>query len=425
MGFLNLLVTVTTTSIQTVNNWGLIIIGLITVTYGFELTVQILNYLNRKQPIPSNVKDIYDAQKYQKWLEYNMENFRFGLISQTASTMIMVLLLALGFFGTLEQTVTSLGYNGVLANLLFLFGYFVLNFIINLPFRYYRIFVIEQKFGFNKTTKKLFVIDLVKNLIITVAFGGAIIGALNLIFNLVTDIWLFAGLAFSLIALVMVILFLFNGVFVRWFNKLTILPDGSLKTKIDELGKRLGFEVKRIFVMDASKRSTKLNAFFTGLGKTREVVLFDTLIAKSTEEQILAVLAHELGHATYKDTTRGLLQQLIVIGIYVLTLGFVLTNPLIATAFGLSGVHFGFTIIMMFILLEPVNIIIGIPLNYISRFAEYRADAFSKKNTSKAAMVGALRVLAIENFANLVPHPLYVFLNYSHPPLALRLKALD
>jgi STE24 endopeptidase len=354
-----------------------------------------------------------------------MVNFRFGLISQTTSTLIMVLLLAFGLFGTLEQTLTNLGYTGVLANLLFLFGYFVLNFIIKLPFRFYRIFVIEQKFGFNKTTKKLFVIDLVKNFVITIAFGGAIIGALNLIFNLVTEIWLFAGLAFALISFIMIILFLFNGLFVRWFNKLTVLPEGSLKTKIDELGKGLGFEVKRIFVMDASKRSTKLNAFFTGLGKTREVVLFDTLIAKSTEAQILAVLAHELGHATYKDTTRSLLQQLIVIGLYVLTLGFILTNPLIATAFGLSGVHFGFTVIMMFILLEPVNIIIGIPLNYISRFAEYRADAFAKKHTSKAAMVGALRVLAVENFANLVPHPLYVFLNYSHPPLALRLKALD
>jgi STE24 endopeptidase len=425
MSLLNFLVTVTTTSFQPINNWGFIIISLITLTYGFELIIQILNYLNRKQPIPNNVKDIYDTEKYNKWLEYNMENFRFGLISQTASTLIIILLLALGFFGVLEQSLTTLGYRGVLANLLFLFGYFVLTFIINLPFRYYRTFVIEQKFGFNKTTKQLFVTDIIKNFVITIAFGGAIIGGLNLIFNLVTDIWLFAGLAFALISIIMLVLFLFNGVFVRWFNKLTILPDGSLKTKIDELGKRLGFEVKRIFVMDASKRSTKLNAFFTGLGKTREVVLFDTLIAKSTEEQILAVLAHELGHATYKDTTRAFLQQLIVIGIYVLTLGFILTNPLIATAFGLSGVHFGFTIIMMFILLEPVNIIIGIPLNYISRFAEYRADAFAKKHTSKEAMVGALRVLAVENFANLVPHPLYVFLNYSHPPLALRLKALD
>ena len=223
----------------------------------------------------------------------------------------------------------------------------------------------------------------------------------------------------------MLLLFLFNGVFVRLFNKLTLLEEGSLKEKIDALAFSLGFEVKRIYVMDGSRRSTKLNAFFSGLGKTKEVVLFDTLIEKSTEDQILAVLAHELGHATHKDTLKGLMQQLFVIGLYVLVLGFILTTVDLHTAFYLSNVHFGFSIILMSILLSPVNTLLGLYTNYVSRVHEYKADAFAARHTSKDAMISALKLLVVENFANLTPHPLYVKLYYSHPPISSRIASVE
>lgn len=294
-----------------------------------------------------------------------------------------------------------------------------------LPLSYYRVFKIEESFGFNKMTKKLFVIDKIKSFILTVVFGGGIISLLFVIFKAFTNIWIFILIAYVVIFAVMLLLFLFNGVFVRLFNKLTLLEEGSLKEKIDALAVSLGFEVKRIYVMDGSRRSTKLNAFFSGLGKTKEVVLFDTLIEKSTEDQILAVLAHELGHATHKDTLKGLIQQLFVIGLYVLVLGFILTTADLHTAFYLSNVHFGFSIILMSILLSPVNTLLGLYTNYVSRIHEYKADAFAAKHTSKEAMISALKLLVVENFANLTPHPLYVKLYYSHPPISSRIASVE
>jgi STE24 endopeptidase len=402
------------------------ILGLIIGMFVLRLIIQILNYRHRLSPLPDNVKHLYDKEKYEKWLSYTMTNFKFSMVSQSFNTLLLVALLAFGFYGWLESyTVSLFEESELLQNLAFLFLFFIIDFVLGIPFKYYRIFVIEAKFGFNKTTKQLFLKDLMKSIILTVTFGGGLMYVLYRLFSQFEDIWVFMAIAYLVIAFVMLTLFLFNGVFVRWFNKLTPLEEGSLKEKIDALGTKLGFQVKRIFVMDASKRSTKLNAFFSGLGKTREVVLFDTLIEKSSEEEIVAVLAHELGHAVHKDTTRGLIQQYIVIMIYVALLGLIFASSELATAFGLSGVHFGFSFILMSILLEPIELLLGIPLNYLSRVAEFKADAFAKKHTSKEAMEGALKVLAVENFSNLTPHPLLVFLSYSHPPIDQRLKALE
>jgi STE24 endopeptidase len=176
--------------------------------------------------------------------------------------------------------------------------------------------------------------------------------------------------------------------------------------------------------MDGSKRSTKLNAFFTGLGATKEVVLFDTLIDKMSEDQILAVLAHELGHATHKDTLKLLVEQVFVILLYVLALAFVLTTEALYTPFGLSGIHFGFALLLLSIILEPFQMVIGMVTNNISRTFEYKADAFAAKHTSKEAMIGALKVLVVQNYANLTPHPIYEFLYYNHPNVSKRIEAV-
>jgi len=405
---------------------NIIILSIIVVMFLFETIVSVMNYNNRKAPLPENVKDLYDEEKYNTWLSYTMSNFRFGMLANIVTTSLMVGLLLFGAFGWLEETVNGLVKSEVLQILLFLFAYYLVTFIVGLPFSYYRVFVIEEKFGFNKMTKKLFVIDKIKNLLIVVIIVGGLLAALFTAFSAFSDdIVTFAIIAYVGIAVVMLLLFMFNGVFVRWFNKLQPLEEGTLKSSIDALGKKLGFEVKKIYTMDASKRSTKLNAFFSGLGKSKEVVLFDTLVEKLSEDEIVSVLAHELGHATHKDTTKLLFEQLLVVGLYVALLAYILTEPSLYTSFGLGGIHFGFALILLSVLLSPVTTIINIFTNYMSRVMEYKADAFAVKHTSEEAMAGALKKLVTENFSNLTPHPLYEALNYNHPNVSKRLEAIS
>jgi STE24 endopeptidase len=237
---------------------------------------------------------------------------------------------------------------------------------------------------------------------------------------------LFILSAWGALSLIMLIVFILNTkVFVKIFNKLTPLNDGPLKEKIEAMAGQVGFNVQAISVMDASKRSTKLNAFFSGLGKTREVVLFDTLMEKLKEDEILSVLAHELGHAVNKDVPRLLALQIAVFGLYAAIIGAILQSPQLALAFGLTGPHFGFSIVLFSILAEPLSLLLGFPMNYISRKAEYAADAFAAKLANPRAMMSALRTLAREDLANLNPHPLYVKIHYSHPPIPERLRAIS
>lgn len=403
----------------------LVVLLIIMVVFIFDTTISVLNYRNRKALMPESVEDIYDPEKYQTWLKYNMANFKFGMITSVLSTLLLLLFLSFNFFGWLEGAVNGLTASLTLQTLLFMFVFYVISLLINLPLKYYRIFKIEASFGFNKMTPKLFWIDTLKGLILTIVLGGSLIALLHFIFRQFEDnmLW-FMLFSYFALAIILVLIYFLQKYFMRWFNKIEPMADSPLKSEIDTLGAKLGFEVKKIFVLDASKRSTKLNAYFSGLGKQKEVVLFDTLIEKMSSEEILAVLAHELGHATHKDTTKGLFRTLLLLLVYVGLLTFILLTPSLFTAFGLSGVHFGFTIILMMVLLEPVEIPISIYMNYASRKAEFKADDFAAKNTSKEAMVSALKKLTIENFANLTPHPLYVFIHYSHPPISQRIESI-
>jgi STE24 endopeptidase len=356
-----------------------------------------------------------------------MANFKFQMIKHVVSTLLLLSLLVLGVFGIWEGIVNDwIGDSDILKNLVFILGFVLVTDIIDLPFNYYATFVIEERFGFNKTKKKTFYLDFIKNLLLTTALLSGVVSLLNWIYLVFNDqIWVFIFGAWAVLSLVLVAVFLLNTVFVKLFNKLKPMEESELKNKIDALGKKLGFEVNRIFVMDASKRSSKLNAFFSGLGKKREVVLYDTLIEKMSEEEILSVLAHELGHATYKDTTSMLIQRVITFLLYAVVLGTILQSAELATAFGLSGIHFGFALLLFTVFMSPLNFLLGIPLNYLSRVAEYRADAFASKHVSKDAMITALKVLAKENFSNLTPHPIYVLLNYSHPTISERIASIE
>lgn len=404
-----------------------LIIALVATMYFIDLVITLVNYNHRNQPIPEIAKDIYDQDKYQKWMRYFMETNRFQVIVKTISTVFLLLLLGFGFFGFLERLTISLVSHPILQTLAFLGVFFLINMLVGLPFDYYATFVIEEKYGFNKTTRKTFIIDLFKSILMAVVLGGGLVALLNAIYlEFVDHIWWFVLYAWGILTIVMIVLFVLNTkVFVKIFNKLTPLPEGELRDKIQALAEKVGFNIKAISVMDASKRSTKLNAFFSGLGRTREVVLYDTLVEKMDDEEILSVLAHELGHAVHKDIPRMLGLQIAMFGLYAVVIGFILQSDALAQAFGLSGAHLGFSLLLFSILIAPLEFLLSLPINVISRKAEYSADAFATKHAGKEATMSAFKVLAQENLANLTPHPLYVKVHYNHPTIPQRLEAIN
>ncbi len=224
------------------NIYFYVILSIILGMFVFEFLISIMNYRYKNQPIPENVQGLYDKEKYHKWLEYSMANFKFGIVSNTLSTALMLLLLSLGAFGFFEELSVEVSSNALLQTLVFLLMYYIISFMLSLPLSYYRVFKIEESFGFNKMTKKLFVIDKIKSFNLTIVFGGGIISLLFVIFEAFSNIWIFILIAYIVIFTVMLLLFLFNGVFVRLFNKLTLLEEGSLKEKIDALAFSLGLK---------------------------------------------------------------------------------------------------------------------------------------------------------------------------------------
>jgi STE24 endopeptidase len=404
-----------------------LIISIILLMFIVDLIVSLLNYAQRKQPIKANVNDIYDNASYQKWLAYSMENLRFSLIKKAFNTVILLVIFLTPFFSVLNNIIITWTNSELLNHLLFLFMYVILMTLLNMPFKYYNTFVIEEKYGFNKTTRITFIFDQLKGLVLGGLLLGGIITAFYYIYSTFSNqMWLFVVFSWAFLSVLIVVFSLLNTrVFIKIFNRLRPLEDGSLKKRIDDLADRLGFNIKAISVIDASRRSTKLNAFFSGFGKTKDIVLFDTLINKLTEDEIMAVLAHELGHAKHKDVLRMLLQQIFVFALYMTVLGLILTSNDIATSFEFTSIHLGFSLILFFILINPLTLLISIPINIMMRKAEFKADAYATTLMPKSYLISALKTLSRENYSNLNPHPLYVYLHYTHPPLSERLEAIE
>ncbi len=399
------------------------IIILITLSFSFELWLSSLNYKHRNAPLPKVVEDVYEETEYRKWLAYTMENFRLDLIISFVNLAVMLLYLFAGVFLYFERVASNVTSNIHLQTLIFLGLYFIIGFIINLGFSYYSDFSIEERYGFNKTTKKTFIIDKIKSLLLTIIFGGGFVYLLSVLYyNAGAMFYLYAWLTIIFI-LVFINLF-YVKLIVPLFNKLRPLEDEELKLKIEAFAKSVGYEVNKIRVIDASKRSTKLNAYFSGFGKLKQVVLYDTLIEKMSKDEIVAVLAHEIGHSKYKHIISGMIQSILVISIYLGVLLAILKVPEISMAFGFSSVNFAFALIIFSVLLSPISIIVRLIMSGISRKHEYQADNFAAKHFSRVHMENALKVLAKENFSNLTPHPLYVKLTYSHPPIAERINAI-
>lgn len=405
----------------------IIVLALIALMYGVNLRLTLLNYRYSRQPLPKHAQGIYDAETYKRWLNYSLETMRFGILSSGVMTLVLLALLASNAFGWLERLSAAWFAHPILQTLAFLGVFTLFTMLLNLPFDAYRTFVLEEKFGFNKTSFTTFALDHLKSLALMAVLGGSIVALLNYLYlTFQAHLWFFILTAWLLLSIILVLLFVLNTkVFVKIFNKLSPLPEGTLKEKIAVLAEGVGFKVRAISVMDASKRSTKLNAFFSGLGRTREVVLFDTLLEKLQEDEILAVVAHELGHAVHRDALRLLASQIAVFGLYAMAIGAILQSPALAQAFGLGGTHFGFGLVLFSILIEPLAFLLDLPLNAVSRRAEYAADAFAARKVGAEPMGRALKILAQENLANLNPHPLYVLVYHNHPPIPARLQAIE
>ncbi len=401
-----------------------IIILIVVLDYALNTIIDLLNYKKANSTLPSDLKDIFDEEKYQKAIQYQRVNTRFGLWSGFSSLVIMVLVLLFGIFGELDSLVRE-NFDSVITQTLAFFGIiYILNDLWNIPWQWYSTFKIEEKFGFNKMTPALFWKDKLKSYLVTLVVGGILLSVLVFLIT-----WI--GQSFWWIFWVVITIFMTgaNFFYTSWilplFNKLIPLEEGTLREKIMAYGKSVEFPIDNIYVMDGSKRSSKANAFFSGFGKRKKIVLFDTLLDKHTEEELVAILAHEVGHNKKKHTISGMLSGVLQTGAMLFIMSFMIFNPELSHALGAEQLSFPVNFIAFGIIYTPVSLILSLFSNFISRKHEYQADEFATITYNGDALQNALKKLSVDSLSNLKPHKLYVFFHYSHPPLLQRLKAID
>lgn len=400
-----------------------IIIGIIVFSYILSEYLDFLNSKFRNKNIPNELKGIYDDEKYQKSQTYGRVNSKLSFIS---SSFILILTLAMFFFGGfnfVNQIGVSYTTNQILQALIF-FGILLLaSDIITTPFAVYSVFVIEEKYGFNKTTVKTFITDKLKGWLLGAIIGGGLLALITWFYLQTKDLfWIYAWAAVSFFSIFMTMFY--SSIIVPLFNKQTPLEDGELRQAIEKFADNAGFKLDNIFVIDGSKRSTKANAYFSGLGPKKRIVLYDTLINDLTTDEITAVLAHEIGHYKHKHTLSNIAVSVIQSGIMFYILSLLVDNIQLSAALGSKTVSFQLGLVAFGILYSPISTIIGLFMNTVSRKHEYQADAFAKNYGQSEGLIAGLKKLTAKNLSNLTPHPWYVFFNYSHPTLYQRIKAL-
>lgn len=413
--------------------WFFIIVSLVVFNYLFSNILDYVNHRNWKDEIPNELKDFYNKEKYKTAKDYALSKNKIGLFSSSVSFLFIISLLIFNGYGFIDQLVSSdilksflpFDINSSFAQSgLFFLILFILNSIISIPFSYYNTFIIEEKFGFNKTTNSTFFLDILKSSLLSIFIGGALLFLALYLYDNLNDgfwLWLWIGLSFLMIFINM----FYADLIVPIFNKLKPLDDGELRQKIEKYSKEVGYLLKNIYVIDGSKRSTKANAFFSGLGPRKTIALYDTLIEKHTEDELVAVLAHEVGHFKKKHIFSGLIMSIIQIGVMTFFFELCLKLPEISLALGGSEASFHLGLIGFSIVFSPISMLSGILMNYISRKNEFEADAYAKETFNGEDLSLALKKLSVDSLSNIYPHPLYVFFHYSHPPLIERLRALN
>ena len=386
-----------------------------------------LEYLNagmRSEILPEKLKGICDKEEYRKTTLYEKDNLKLSFWSSSFNLVIIIIMIAAGGFAILDTFARSFSINNVVIALIF-FG--IIGFtseIINLPFSWYDTFIIEKKYGFNTMSVRIFITDHLKSWFIALLIGIPVLGLITWIYYKTgKGFWLYA---WGLITVFSVFInFFYSEWIVPLFNKQSPLIDSPLRTKIEAFAEKTGFRLKNIYVIDGSKRSTKANAYFSGFGSKKRIVLYDTLIKEMSDEEIVAVLAHEIGHYKKKHVLKSLISSVLLTGLMLFLFSLVVDSPLLSRAMGAETPSFHLGLIVFGILYSPLSLLIGLISNYISRRNEFEADMFVRENYEPLMLAASLKKLAVKNLSNLIPHPAYVFFHYSHPPLLERLAKLE
>ncbi len=400
-----------------------VIVGILIFDYLLSRTLDYLDDTRWSPTLPELLKGIYNEEKYKKAQEYDKVNSRFGLITGTFSFIVMLSMLFFDGFAFADELVRSYTNNSIYMAILF-FGVLTLaSSIINAPFAWYSTFVIEEKFGFNKTTVKTYLLDRLKGAVLGALIGGGLLSLIVWFYDsLGANFWIYTWLVVSGFSIFMAMFY--TSFIVPIFNKLTPLPDGELRDEIEKYANTQNFDLKNIFVIDGSKRSTKANAYFSGLGSKKSIVLYDTLIENQSKEELVAILAHEIGHYKKKHTQVSIVLSVFQTGITFYIMSLLLGNKELSMALGIEQTSFHIGILVFGMLYSPISMVLGIGMNILSRKNEYEADDFAKTTYRAEALESALKKLSVDNLSNLTPHPLNVFLGYSHPTLLQRLENL-
>lgn len=393
---------------------------------GYVLEVY-LDFLNSKMwspVLPPILEGICDNEEYRKTQYYEKDNRRLSLVSSTVNLAVVILMIVAGGFAIVDNVARTFSSNSVLIALIFFAIIGLASEIINLPFAWYDTFVIEKKYGFNKMSARTFITDQLKSMFIAVILGAPVLGIITWVYYKTGNgFWIYAWI---LVTVFSVFLNLFySELIVPLFNKQTPLEDSPLRKKIETFAEKTGFRLKNIYVIDGSKRSTKANAYFSGLGSKKRIVLYDTLLKEFSEEQIVAVLAHEIGHYRKKHVLRNLIFSVFLTGLMLFLFSLIVDSPLLSQAMGAETPSFHLGLIVFGILYSPLSLLIGLGTNSISRRNEFEADRFVRENYRPEFLAEALKKLSVKNLSNMMPHPAYVFFHYSHPPLLARLAKLE
>ena len=401
-----------------------IILGILIINFTIDKILDALNAKHFNDALPKDLQDVYTDTEYKKSQAYKITNYKFGIITSIFSLILTLSFLFFDGFKWIDNIARSYSNNTIIIAIIF-FGIILIGSdIITTPFSYYSTFVIEEKFGFNKTSVKTFLLDKIKGWLMMAIVGGAILTLIIWFYNLTNNqFWLYT---WGLISIFTVFINMFySKLIVPLFNKQTPLETGSLRENISKYAKTVGFKLDKIFIIDGSKRSTKANAYFSGFGSEKRVTLYDTLINDLKEDEIIAVLAHEVGHYKKKHIIFNLIASICLTGITLYILSIFISNPLLSNALGVSIPSFHIGLIAFGLLYSPISEITGLIMNMFSRKFEYQADNYAKQTYKAAPLINALKKLSKNSLSNLTPHPAYIFMHYSHPTLLQRIKNLN
>ncbi len=401
-----------------------LIIAIPVLGFLLERYLEHLNSEMRSETLPEKLKGICDEEEYRKTQRYEKDNKKLDFWSSLFNLAVILIMITAGGFAWVDSIARSVSSQIIVVSLIF-FGIIGLGSdLINIPFSLYDQFVIEKKFGFNTMTHRIFITDHLKSWFIALIIGIPVLGLITwLYYKTGTGFWLYA---WGMITLLSVFINLFySELIVPLFNKQTPLGEGPLRKMIEEFAVKTGFMLRNIYVIDGSKRSTKANAYFSGFGPKKRIVLYDTLLKEFTAEEIVAILAHEIGHYKKKHVLRGLVLSVILTGLMLFLFSLVVGSPMLSKALGAESPGFHLGLVVFGILYSPLSLLIGLVTNYISRRNEFEADRFVKVNYGREPLASALKKLSVKNLSNMMPHPAYVFFHYSHPPLLDRLAELE